>query len=315
MKKVKGVAWLLLFVLLLSVGTACAEGNPILYIGTEETGFGEYPLSLEGELTAEALISGIANLTGWRLTLAEPVTVGKGGMSICFTNDSALFVGPPDPQNPEFHMFDAAQLAQTILDSVKKTLQMNFTTELGNPDTIDIYYYAEGGVALVLDSIGKAWPIDQPYEWNGKTGAFGSAILYIGTQETGFEEYTYPLHEELAPDVLITAIEELTGWKMDLLEPVTMGKGGMSVGFGPESALFVGPYEPQNVGFEVFDSYQLAQTMLDSIQKTLQMNFTTELGDPDTLDIYYFMENDQPLTLEGIGKSWPIDAPYQWENG
>ncbi len=140
-----------------------------------------------------------------------------------------------------------------------------------------------------------------------------SAILYIGTKEVGFEEYTYPLHEDLTPDVLITAIEELTGWKMDLVENVTSGKNGMSVGFGPESALFVGPHDPQNVGFEVFDAYQLAQTMLDSIQKTLQMNFTTELGDPENLDIYYFMGDNQPLTIESIGKSWPIDQPYQWE--
>lgn len=56
MKKIKGIAWLLVFVLL-SIGAACAQENPTIYIGTRELGFTEYPLSLEGEqpLTLENL--------------------------------------------------------------------------------------------------------------------------------------------------------------------------------------------------------------------------------------------------------------------
>ncbi len=164
MKKIKGIAWLLVLVLF-SIGTAYAQESLTLYIGTREVGFAEYPLSLEGELTPEALIAGIQELTGWNLTLAEPVTMGKGGMSVCFAADSALFVGPPEPQNPDFHMFGAAELAQTILDSVQKTLQMNYTTELGNPDTLDIYYFMEGEQPLTLENLEKSWPIDQPYQW------------------------------------------------------------------------------------------------------------------------------------------------------
>ena len=44
-----------------------------LYIGTKAGGFTEYPMTCEGELTPELLIQGIADLTGWNLTLAEPV--------------------------------------------------------------------------------------------------------------------------------------------------------------------------------------------------------------------------------------------------
>ena len=138
------------------------------------------------------------------------------------------------------------------------------------------------------------------------------ALLYIGTQDAGFEQYEVTLPDELTADALLGAIETLTGWKMDLLEPVTSGKGGMSVGFGPESALFVGPAEPQTEGFEVLDGYELAHTLLDSVKKTLQMNFTAEGGDPDALCVYYYMQDDQPLTIESIGMSWPIDEPYQW---
>lgn len=136
-----------------------------LYVGTKATGFAEYPLTYEGELTPEILIQGIADLTGWDLTLAEAVTSGKGGMSVCLANTSSLFAGPPDPQKDEFHMYDAEQLAETILDSIQKTLQEGFTLEGGDPDTLDIWYYMEGEQPLELPDIGRFWPIDQPYQW------------------------------------------------------------------------------------------------------------------------------------------------------
>lgn len=136
-----------------------------LYIGTKAAGFAEYPLEYEGELTPEILIQGIADLTGWDLTLAEEVTSGKGGMSVCLADTSSLFVGPPSPQKDEFHMYDAEQLAETILDSIQKTLQEGFTLEGGDPDALDIWYYAEGEQPLELPDIGRSWPIDQPYQW------------------------------------------------------------------------------------------------------------------------------------------------------
>lgn len=136
-----------------------------LYVGTKENGFGEYPLDYEGELTPEILIQGIADLTGWDLSLAEEVTSGKGGMSVCLSGESSLFAGPPDPQKDEFHMFDGVQLAQTILDSIQKTLQEGFTGEGGDPDALDIWYYMEGEKTLELPNIGRSWPIDQPYQW------------------------------------------------------------------------------------------------------------------------------------------------------
>lgn len=138
-----------------------------LYIGTKAGGFTEYPMTYEGELTPELLIQGIADLTGWNLTLAEPVTSGKGGMSVCLSNESALFTGPPDPQKDEFHVYDAEQLAEMILDSIQKTLQEGFTLEGGDPDALDIWYYMEGEQPLELPALGLFWPIDQPYQWEG----------------------------------------------------------------------------------------------------------------------------------------------------
>jgi len=136
-----------------------------LYIGTKAAGFTEYPMAYEGTLTPDALIQGIADLTGWNLTLAEPVVSGKGGMSVCLSAESALFSGPPEPQKDEFHMFSSEQLAETILDSIQKTLQEGFVLAPGDPDTLDIWYFMEGEQPLELPGMGLSWPLDQPYQW------------------------------------------------------------------------------------------------------------------------------------------------------
>lgn len=139
----------------------------MVYIGTKAGGFTDYPITYDGDLTPEKLIQGIADLTGWDLTLAEDVISGKGGMSVCLSSGSSLFTGPPDPQKEEFHMYDVGQLAETILDSIQKTLQEGFTGEGGAPDTLDIWYYMEGDQPLELPILGLSWPIDQPYQWAG----------------------------------------------------------------------------------------------------------------------------------------------------
>ena len=143
------------------------EQTATLYIGTRANGFTEYPMPWEGELTAEKLIQGIADLTGWDLTLAEPVASGKGGMSVCLSSESSLFTGPPDPQKEEFHVYDVGQLAETILDSIQRTLQKGFVLEPGDPENLDIWYFMEGEKPLELPALGLSWPLDQPYQWAG----------------------------------------------------------------------------------------------------------------------------------------------------
>lgn len=145
-----------------------------LYIGYSEyadeatvysENFNTYEVELNGEMTPEKLIAGIAELTGWDLTLADAVTSGKGGMTVCFSTECALFVGPPDPQVEAFFVFDAESLCKQILDSIKKTLQMNYTTSDGDPDTLDIYYCMTGDQPLTLDALGITWALDEPYQW------------------------------------------------------------------------------------------------------------------------------------------------------
>lgn len=139
-----------------------------------------------------------------------------------------------------------------------------------------------------------------------------AATLYIGTRAQGFEEYPICYDGELTPELLIQSIADLTGWDLTLGAEVFSGRGGMSVCLSGQSSLFQGPPDPQKEEFFVYDSYQLARTILDSIQKTLQMGFTGPLGTPDALDIYFYMEGEQPLELPELELSWPLDQPYMW---
>lgn len=106
-----------------SVERSCA----VLYIGVGNQ-FAEYPVEYTGELDEngqippEEVLAAMASLTGWNLDLAEPIFSGKGGITVSFADTSALFAGPPEEQREEFHVYDALQLDQTILDSLKKTL-------------------------------------------------------------------------------------------------------------------------------------------------------------------------------------------------
>mgnify|MGYP001861459675 CR=1 FL=1 len=137
-----------------------------LYIGSGDN-FTEYAFT--GEKTPDNLISAISDLTGWNLSLADPVTSGKGGMTVCFTKDCSIFTGPPDPQKDEFHAFDTYSLTQMILDSIKKTLQENYVDREagGDPSNLDIYFCVMEngnitGISLLDGEINI--PLDQPYE-------------------------------------------------------------------------------------------------------------------------------------------------------
>ena len=99
-------------------------------------------------------------LTGWNLDVAE-INVGKDGVTISWAGTSALFVGPPEPQAEAFHVYDASQLAFTLLDSVQYSVQRLFAPK--NPESLDVYFCGPDGGALALENLGVTLPIDQPY--------------------------------------------------------------------------------------------------------------------------------------------------------
>lgn len=136
------------------------------------------------------------------------------------------------------------------------------------------------------------------------------ATLFIG-MDGQFQEVAVQYEEDLTPEWLISQIQLETGWDLTLSQPVITGRGGFSVGFDSSCALFVGPPEPQNPDYMVYDVNSMASMVLDSVQKTLQENFVDgALGDPDSLDIYYFMDGDQPLEIPDAGVYLSLELPY-----
>ena len=134
-----------------------------LYVGMDGN-FSEYPVSYTGELTPVFLISQLSELTGWNLDLADEVTSGKGGMTVSFAETSSIVTGPPEPQNPDFFVYDSSQLITTILDSVQRTLQYNFIDpNLGDPSNLDVYFNLDGGNIVYPDS-GREIDAYTPYE-------------------------------------------------------------------------------------------------------------------------------------------------------
>ena len=128
------------------------------------------------------------------------------------------------------------------------------------------------------------------------TGADGREIVIDESWEEKFPYGTFAFqNSELK-------IEE--GGEPGVLQVYRLG------GTTGRAVAYPGRFLPEE--FHMYDVGQLAETILDSIQKTLQEGFTLEGGDPDALDIWYFMEGEKPLELPGLGLSWPIDQPYKW---
>lgn len=137
------------------------------------------------------------------------------------------------------------------------------------------------------------------------------ASIFIGMGDD-LKEYIQNFDSEPTPDMLIQAISDKTGWNLSLAEPVSVGKGGMTVIFGKNSAIFTGPPEEQKEEFRVYDTTDLVFHILDSIQKTLQMNaVNSEIGNPLNIDIYFATEENEPISLPDLLIDIPIDTPYQ----
>ncbi|WP_317855673.1 hypothetical protein [Chakrabartyella piscis] len=137
-----------------------------------------------------------------------------------------------------------------------------------------------------------------------------SANLYISL---GGEPTSYPFSYtgNLTPELLLTGMSALTGWDLSLDGKISSGKGGMTVAFADTSSLVVGPPEEQKDEFFCFDTYQLAESILNSVMYTLQYNYVdAELGDPSSLDIYFCGADDAELYIPQIDLTVSMYEPY-----
>ena len=142
------------------------QDQSVIYIGMDEK-FSEYtfPYNFEtfgdnetADLYLESLVDEMGTLTGWDLDC--DISIYKT-VSVAFADESTLFVGPPMEQKEEFHMFDAESLVQTVLDSVKKTIQMNLGAE--NTDLVEVYFSTESYEELVFPNINMYVPLEEAY--------------------------------------------------------------------------------------------------------------------------------------------------------
>lgn len=121
-----------------------------------------------------------------------------------------------------------------------------------------------------------------------------------------FKEYPLEAKEEVNYYTLVAGIAELTGWNLDL-ESAVEGNGKIVISFADTCSLFVGPPEEQKEEFRVLDAGQLDQTILDSIQKTIQEWVGTEDG---KAEVYFTAADGGDLVLSGIGVTISADEPY-----
>ena len=324
------------------------EANPrglTLRVGKDGK-FTDYPWEYTGKLNdagvvppAEA-IAALGELTGWDLSLADEVTDGKGGMTVTFAKSCAIFTGPPEQQKEEFHMYSADQLAATVLDSIRQTLETNY----GGTEGLDVYFCGPDGGDLVLESLGVTISSTKPYTTFPSLEETGGAVqsapgwqedgennapeseyqppapelgsvshsVYIGRQSNYFDAYDMvydgPLTDVgvIPPKELIDEIASITGWDLSLGDQVYDGKGGMTVIFGADCVLFTGPPEVQKEEFHVYSAEELAETVLDSIRQTLVMNY----GGAEGLDVWFCGPDGGDLVLDNIGVTISCLEPY-----
>ena len=135
--------------------------------------------------------------------------------------------------------------------------------------------------------------------------------LYIGIQGGDFKKVPVEMKPEVVyshnfDEHLLAALEDETGWKLTLANPIEDVEGGKTIEFTDDSAFTVGPPEKQKDEYFVYDNISFTQTMLDSIQKTFDMNLTD--GNPQRSLNLYFSQMGKNIQVENL--TIPKDKPW-----
>ena len=135
--------------------TPSQTADVTIYIGMDGE-FSEYPV----DLSRLSLLSAMAELTGWNLDLSDEVFTGRGGITVTFAATCTLLTGDPKQETQT----EAVQQDQMVLDSVKRTLQCwAVDPELGDPDSVDVWFCGPDGGDLVLAGSGVTISSTEPY--------------------------------------------------------------------------------------------------------------------------------------------------------
>lgn len=106
---------------------------------------------------ADTLIAIIADLTGWNLTLASPVSVSPGSFTIYFAEDSSIYTGAVDSAKSDFAITDKKQLAATILDSIVENMNTAYN------EVLTIYFAAADGSDIAVPGTDMTISASEPY--------------------------------------------------------------------------------------------------------------------------------------------------------
>jgi len=161
------------------------EGNKemILVLSfAQEAGLKEYPIEyedIEGDgYTVEEIAIGLSELTGLRFDISV-MRNGPAGVTVDWSGNSALLIGPPEEQNEAFHFYDYDSLAWFMLDSMELSVKRNL------PFVEEVYYTMDGGEELFLY-------LDDPMGFTLDTPYMGSAFYFAHEDVRGDDEPVDP---------------------------------------------------------------------------------------------------------------------------
>lgn len=106
---------------------------------------------------ADTLIAILAEVTGWNLNLAEPVSVTPGSFIISFAEDSSIYTGAVDSSKPDFAITDRQKLVTTILDSIVANMYTAYK------ESLTIYFTSADGSDISVPDAGITISASEPY--------------------------------------------------------------------------------------------------------------------------------------------------------
>lgn len=134
-----------------------------------------------------------------------------------------------------------------------------------------------------------------------------NTIIYIGTEDN-FEEFNLDIDKSgsstYQASQILEAIGDILGYRL-IANDITDGKGGMTIDFNSNSAPF--NTNDSYIGNEQYTTTNddLAFTIFDSIEKTLQEYFG------QNLDVWFSLDSGS-ITINDV--TIPITEPYQGSN-
>lgn len=106
---------------------------------------------------ADMLIAIIEEVTGWNLTLAEPVSVSPGSFTIYFSEESSIYTGTVDSSKADFAITDRKQLTTTILDTIVANMNAAYN------ESLTIYFASADGDDIVVPGTDMTISSAEPY--------------------------------------------------------------------------------------------------------------------------------------------------------